>query len=75
MYLLALGLLVLSTWYLIKLFDNFNDDPLAKKEISEAWTAAKKDAQGKNPFAKGRIKAAIDSYKTSMKREASIKKD
>ena len=75
MYLLALGLLVLSTWYLIKLFDNFNDDPLAKKEISDAWESAKKDARGKNPFTKGRIEAAIDSYKTSMKKESPIKKD
>ena len=69
MYLLGLGLLVLSTWYLIRLFDNFNDDPVAKKEISDAWQAAKKDAEGKNPFAKGRIKAAIDLYKTSMQKK------
>ena len=70
MYLLGLGLLVLSTWYLLKLYDNFNNDPLAKKEINQAWEAAKQDAKGKNPFVKGRIKSALDSYKTSMQKRS-----
>ena len=71
MYLLGLGLLVLWTWYLLKLYDKFKDDPIAKKEIDDAWEAAKKDAKGKNPFEKGRIKAAIEAYKSSMNRNES----
>jgi len=74
MYLLGIGLLVLSTWYLLKLYDNFNDDPVAKKEVTDAWEAAKEEAKGKNPFKKGRIKTAIDAYKISMKKDGSIKK-
>ena len=66
MYLLGLGLLVLSTWYLIKLYDGFTNDPLAKKEMNEAWEQAKKEAVGKNPFAKGRIQSAIENYKKSV---------
>ena len=69
MYLLGLGLLVLSTWYLMKLYKNFNDDPIAKKEIDNAWQEAKKEAKGKNPFAPGRIKEALNSYKADMKKE------
>ena len=69
MYLLGIGLLVLSTWYLLRLYDKFNDDPLAKKEISDAWAEAKKEAKGKNPFAPGRIKEALDAYKADMKKE------
>ena len=75
MYLLGLGLLVLSSWYLLNLYDKFNDDPVAKKEISDVWQAAKQDAKGKNPFAKGRIKRALEAYKTSMQKESSNKKD
>ena len=73
MYLLGLGLLILSTWYLLRLFDSFNNDPLAQKELDQAWQAAKDQAKGKNPFVSGRIKAAIDSYKTSMKNKSQIK--
>ena len=71
MYFLGIGLLILSTWYLLKLYNNFNDDPVAKKEINDAWQAAKQDAWGKNPFVNGRIKAAIEAYKTSMKNNSS----
>ena len=71
MYLLALGLLVLSSWYLIKLYNNFNNDQIAKKEIDMAWQEAKNGAKGKNPFAPGRIKEALNSYKTDMKKENS----
>ena len=66
MYLLGLGLLVLSTWYLLKLYKNFNDDPLAKKEMDQAWQAAKKEAKEKNPFIGNRIKDAINAYKNDM---------
>tara|TARA_Y100001968_G_scaffold231750_1_gene214486 strand:- start:843 stop:1124 length:282 start_codon:yes stop_codon:yes gene_type:complete len=69
MYLLGLGLLVLSTWYLLKLFDNFNNDPIAKKEINQAWDEAKKEAKGKNPFAPGRIRDAIKTYKMDMAKQ------
>ncbi len=69
MYLLGLGLLVLSTWYLMKLYNNFNNDPLAKREINNAWEEAKREAKGKNPFAPGRIKEAMDAYKADMKKE------
>ena len=69
MYLLGLGLLVLTTWYLMKLYKNFNNDPLAQREINQAWEEAKKEAKGKNPFAPGRIKEAIDAYKADMKKE------
>ena len=79
MYLLGLGLLVLSTWYLLKLFDNFNKDPIAKKEVNQAWQEAKKDAIGKNPFAPGRISEAIKTYKADMAKQSikdkEIKKD
>tara|TARA_B100001029_G_C14692592_1_gene250620 strand:- start:182 stop:418 length:237 start_codon:yes stop_codon:yes gene_type:complete len=68
MYLLGLGLLVLSSWYLIKLYNNFNNDPIAKKEIDNAWQEAKKDVKGKNPFAPGRIKEAINAYKADIKK-------
>ena len=34
---------------MLKLFDNFNDDPIAKKEINQVWQEAKKEAKGKNP--------------------------
>tara|TARA_Y100001978_G_C23424409_1_gene305314 strand:+ start:355 stop:570 length:216 start_codon:yes stop_codon:yes gene_type:complete len=71
MYLLGLGLLVLSSWYLMKLYTNFNNDPLARKEIDNAWSEAKKGVQGKNPFAPGRIKEALDAYKADMKKEDS----
>ncbi len=37
----------LSTWYLMKLYTNFNNDPIAKKEIDNAWQEAKKEAKGK----------------------------
>ena len=69
MYLLGLGLLVLSTWYQIKQNTNFNNDPMAKKEIDNAWQEAKKEAKGKNPFAPGRIKEALNAYKADMKKE------
>ena len=69
MYLLGLGLLVLSTWYLIKLYNNFNEDPIAKKEINDAWQEAQKEAKGKNPFAPGRIKNALEAYKSDMKKD------
>ena len=35
----------------MKLYTNFNNDPMAKKEIDNAWQEAKKEAKGKNPFA------------------------
>ena len=66
MYLLGLGLLVLSSWYLIKLYNNFNNDPIAKKEIDNAWQEAKKEAQGKNPFDPARIKEALNAYKADI---------
>ena len=69
MYLLGLGLLVLSSWYLIKLYNDFNNDPIAKKEIDNAWKDAKKEAKGKNPFTQGRIKEALNAYKADMKKE------
>ena len=69
MYLLGLGLLVLSSWYLYKLYNNFNNDPIAKKEIDNAWQEAKKEAKGKNPFAAGRIREAINAYKADIKKE------
>ena len=69
MYLLGLGLLILSSWYLIKLYNNFNNDPIAKKEIDNAWQEAKKEAKGKNPFTAGRIKKALNAYKADMKKE------
>ena len=71
MYLLGLGLLVLSTWYLLRLYDNFNDNPVAKKEISQALETAKKGVKGKNPFAPGRIRNAIDAYKADMEKDES----
>ena len=74
MYLLGLGLLVLSTWYLLKLYNNFNDDPVAKKEIENAWEEAKKEAKGKNPFVPGRIKEAINEYKADMNKQPLVNK-
>ena len=71
MYLLGVGLLVLSSWYLLKLFNNFNNDPIVRKEIGNAWQEAKKDAKGKNPFAPGRIKEALNTYKADMNKEDS----
>ena len=73
MYLLGLGLLVLSTWYLMKLYTNFNNDPIAKKEIDNAWQEAKKEAKGKNPFAPGRIKEALNAYKADMNKKDNLK--
>tara|TARA_Y100001968_G_C19411432_1_gene746520 strand:- start:1585 stop:1833 length:249 start_codon:yes stop_codon:yes gene_type:complete len=73
MYLLGLGLLVLSTWYLLKLYDSFNDDQIAKKEISHTWESVKTGAKGKNPFAPGRIRDAITSYKKELGKKASEK--
>ena len=69
MYLLGLGLLVLSSWYLIKVYNNFNNDPIAKKEIDNAWKEAKIEAKSKNPFAPGRIKEALNAYKADIKKE------
>ena len=69
MYLLGLGLLVLSSWYLIKLYNIFNSDPIAKNEIKNAWQDAKKRAKGNNPFAIGRIKEALNAYKADMQKE------
>tara|TARA_Y100001968_G_C19142070_1_gene611918 strand:- start:2 stop:217 length:216 start_codon:yes stop_codon:yes gene_type:complete len=69
MYLLGLGLLVLSSWYLIKLYNNFSNDQIAQKEIENAWQDAQKGAKGKNPFASGRIKKALNAYKADMKKE------
>ena len=73
MYLLGLGLLFLSSWYLIKLYRDFNNDPIAKKEVNQAWEEAKKGAKGKNPFAPGRIKNAINSYQSDMRPKDSEK--
>tara|TARA_Y100001968_G_C18730938_1_gene424470 strand:- start:7 stop:240 length:234 start_codon:yes stop_codon:yes gene_type:complete len=67
MYFLALGLLVLSTWYILKLFNNFNNDPLARKEIDLALKVAKKEAKAKNPFAPGRIRTAFETYNKENK--------
>ena len=58
---------------MIKLYDNFNNDPIAKKEIDSAWEAAKKEAKGKNPFAQGRIKEALNAYKADMKNDKAKK--
>ena len=69
MYLLGLGLLILSTWYLMKLYSSFNNDPIARKEIDNAWEEAKKEAKGKNPFAPGRIKEALDAYNADMNKQ------
>ena len=69
MYFLALGLLMLSSLYLIKLYNNFNNDPIAKKEIENAWQEAKKEGKGKNPFTHGRIKEALNAYKADMRKE------
>tara|TARA_Y100001968_G_scaffold250268_1_gene235281 strand:- start:205 stop:420 length:216 start_codon:yes stop_codon:yes gene_type:complete len=69
MYLLGLGLLILSTWYLMKLYSSFNNDPIARKEMDNAWEEAKKGAKGKNPFAPGRIKKAMDTYKADMNKQ------
>ena len=69
MYFLGLGLLVLGSWYLIKLYNNFNNDPIANKEIDKAWQEAKKEAKSKNPFAAGRIKEAVNAYRADMKKE------
>ena len=74
MYLLGFGLLILSTWYLLRLFDNFNNDPLAKKEIDLAWQQAKEEAKGKNPFVPGRIRSALNAYKSETKNEV-LEKD
>tara|TARA_Y100001968_G_C19275805_1_gene676659 strand:+ start:187 stop:435 length:249 start_codon:yes stop_codon:yes gene_type:complete len=73
MYLLGLGLLVLSTWYLLKLYDNFTNDQVAKKEINEFSEALKKDIQAKNIFAPGRIKDAIETYQKEMTNSSSSK--
>ena len=73
MYLLGLGLLVLSTWYLLKLFNNFNQDTVAKNEIRQAWEGLRNEAKGKNPFTPGRIKDAINSYKADMVKDISDK--
>ena len=69
MYLLGLGLLILSSWYLVKLYNDFNNDPKAMKEIDNAWQEAKKEAKGKNPFVQGRIKEALNAYKDDMKKK------
>ena len=74
MYLLALALLVLSSWYLLKLYNNFNNDPAVKTEIENAWQEAKKEAKGKNPFIPGKIKEAINSYKAEMDNEFLVNK-
>ena len=72
MYLLGLGLIVLSSWYLYKLYNNFNDDLLSKKEIENTWQEAKREAKRKNPFLPGRIKEAINAYKADMNKEAFV---
>tara|TARA_Y100001968_G_scaffold202339_1_gene185812 strand:+ start:191 stop:421 length:231 start_codon:yes stop_codon:yes gene_type:complete len=68
MYLLGLGLLVLSTWYLLRLFNNFNNDPQAKEEIDQVWKEAKKEAKNKNPFLPGRITGAFKNYNAEIKK-------
>ena len=74
MHLLGLGLLILSSWYLLKLYNNFNDDPVARKEIENAWKEAKKEAKGKNPFIPGRIKEALNAYKSEINKETLVNK-
>ena len=69
MYLLGLGLIILSSWYLFKLYRNFNNDPIAKKEIDKIWQEAKKEAQDKNPFVPGRIQEALNEYRADIKQE------
>ena len=59
MYLLGLGLLVLRSWYLIKLYNNFNNDQIAKKEIDNAWQESNKEAKGITPFARGELKRRL----------------
>ena len=53
----------------MKLYSSFNNDPIARKEIDNAWEEAKKEAKGKNPFAPGRIKEALDAYKADMNKQ------
>ncbi len=66
MYMLGIGLLVLSSWYLLKLFDNFSNDPKAKAEVIKAWKEARKASKGKNPFHFGRLRGALESYKKEI---------
>ncbi len=66
MYLLALLLLVASSFYLLNLYEKFSNDQVAKGEINQAWEGVKNDAKNKNPFFPGRIKKALKSYKSDM---------
>ena len=63
--------MVLSSWYIFKLYNNFNNDPIAKKEIENVWQEAKIKSKGKNPFTPGRIKKALYAYKAEMKKQDS----
>ena len=73
MYLLGIGLLILSTWYLLNLYEKFNNDSIAKEEVNQALEAVKKEAKNKNPFSPGRIREAINSYKADMAKRQSGK--
>ena len=68
MYFLGIGLLVLSTWYLLKLYDDFNSDPIAKKEIRNSWEEAKRQLKGKNPFMEFQIPTATVKFKQGFGR-------
>ena len=67
MYLLGLGLLVLSSWYLFKLYENFKRDTTANAEVGQALKKIKEEVSNKNPFFPGRIKEAINKYKEDMR--------
>ena len=67
MYLLGLGLLVLSSWYLFKLYENFKRDTTANAEVGQALKKIKEEVSNKNPFIPGRIKEAINKYKEDMR--------
>ena len=71
MSLLGLLLLIASTWYLLYLYQKFNNDQVAKEEINIVWEEAKKEAKSKNPFLPGRIKDALNSYKSEITKEES----
>ena len=63
MILLGIGLLILSSYYIIYLFNKFNEDKVAKQEINSTWQQIKLDASNNNPFAKGRWQNALKTYK------------
>ena len=63
MQLIGLILLIVSSWYLLKLTSNFLDEPTKKGLTSSFNNLKNKISDGKQHFSKAKISEAWEKYK------------